>query len=139
MCSLGTQLERLLSIVPRDRVLVIVLDDIASNPRNEYLRVLDFFWASPMTVARSSRFATLQEPLDGQNWHGALNLLLQAKRRLGMKGGLGAATWLMAATQFDQPRLPLPTDAAAILKEHFASDVELLGKLLGRNLRHWLT
>jgi hypothetical protein len=71
VCSLGAQLERLLSIVRRDRVLVIVLDDVASNPRNEYLRVLEF-WASPTTAARSSLFATRQECLNGQYWHGAL-------------------------------------------------------------------
>jgi hypothetical protein len=137
MCSLGAQLERLLSIVRRDRVLVIVLDDIVSNPRNEYLRVLEFLGVpddgrSQFPVrnsARASRWPKLAR---------CTYLLLQAKRRLGMKGGLGAATWLMAATQLEQARPPLPTDAAAILKEHFASDVELLGKLLGRNLRHWL-
>jgi hypothetical protein len=138
MCSLGAQLERLLSIVPIDRVLIIVLDDMASNPRNEYLRVLEFLGVpddgrSQFPVrnsARASRWPKLTR---------CTYLLLEAKRRLGIKDGLGAATWMMAATQFEQPRPPLPTAAEAILKNHFGSDVERLGKLLGRDLRHWLT
>ena len=41
-CKLGEQLERLWSLVPEERVLVIVLDDVKENPRREYLRVLEF-------------------------------------------------------------------------------------------------
>lgn len=41
-CSLGTLLERLFGYVERDRVLILVLDDVRANPRNEYLKVLDF-------------------------------------------------------------------------------------------------
>lgn len=39
---LGTQLKRLFDTVPRERVLVLVLDDVRENPRREYLRVLKF-------------------------------------------------------------------------------------------------
>ena len=42
VCKLGEQVERLFRIVPRDRVLVLVLDDVKANPRGEYLKVLDF-------------------------------------------------------------------------------------------------
>jgi Sulfotransferase family len=138
ICSLGAQLERLLSIVPRDRVLVIVLDDMASNPRNEYLRVLNFLGVpddgrSQFRVHNSAR---------APRWPNLLRwtyLLLRAKRGLGIKGGLGVATWMMAATQFEQQLPSLPTDVTETLKKHFAGDVERLGKLLGRDLRHWLS
>ena len=42
VCSLGSQLKRVLSIVDRDRVHVEILDDLMDDPRNLYLRVLDF-------------------------------------------------------------------------------------------------
>lgn len=40
--SLGEQVERLLSIVPREQVHIIVLDDFSADPAREYGRVLDF-------------------------------------------------------------------------------------------------
>lgn len=41
-CALGSQLERLYRTAEKKRVLTLWLDDIKVNPRNEYLRVLDF-------------------------------------------------------------------------------------------------
>jgi hypothetical protein len=138
LCALGAQLERLLTIVPRDRVLVIVLDDLASNPRAEYLRVLEFLGVPDdgrlqfpvCNSARASRWPKLRR------W---IYLFLQAKHRLGITRGSGAASWVLAATQIEQPLPPLPSDKAAKLSEHFADDVERLGELLGRDLQHWLT
>lgn len=42
ICRLGTQLERLFAQVPRERILVLNLDDVKRNPKLEYLKVLDF-------------------------------------------------------------------------------------------------
>jgi len=42
VCKLEEQLERLYTLVPKEKVLVIVLDDVKMNPRREYLKVLEF-------------------------------------------------------------------------------------------------
>ena len=42
VCRLGAQLERLLTVVPRSQLLVLVLDDIAADPRREYIKALEF-------------------------------------------------------------------------------------------------
>jgi hypothetical protein len=41
-CAFGAQLERPISDVSKDLLLVVVLDDLANKPRREYLRVLQF-------------------------------------------------------------------------------------------------
>ena len=41
-CALGAQLRQLLSVVARDRVLTILFDDIVQDPRQMYLRALQF-------------------------------------------------------------------------------------------------
>ncbi len=41
-CAIGTQLEKLFNVVSRERVLVIVLDDLKRNPRREWLRIMNF-------------------------------------------------------------------------------------------------
>jgi len=41
-CALGAQMERLLAVAARERVLPVVLDDMATDPSAEYLRVLRF-------------------------------------------------------------------------------------------------
>ncbi len=41
-CSLGKQLERLLFVVPRERVLVIELSELNADPKHQYQRVVGF-------------------------------------------------------------------------------------------------
>jgi Sulfotransferase family len=138
MCSLGAQLERLLRIVPPEHVLVIILDDISSNPQNEYLRVLKFLSVpydgrSHFPVYNSAR---------ASRWPSLLRwayLLVQAKQRLGITRGWGIWGRMMAASQFEKERPALSKDMVATLKKYFDDDIKLLGKLLGRDLRHWLS
>ncbi len=42
LCSLGTQLEALFDLIPRERLHIIVLDDIKENPRREWVKLLSF-------------------------------------------------------------------------------------------------
>ena len=40
--ALGAQMQRLFTALPRDPVLAILLDDVATDPRREYVRALRF-------------------------------------------------------------------------------------------------
>jgi len=141
VCRLGDQIERLFSLVPRERILVLVLDDIRDNPRREYLKVLEF----------------LGVPDDGRENFPVQNpakqvrsYVLQKIITLGMKGEravkerLGLApvnstffktlnTWNKVA----RPRPPLPAELRAQMEAYFAPDVLKLSRLLGRDFSHW--
>ena len=137
MCKLGVQVERLFSIVPASRVLPIVLDDLSADPREEYLRVLRFLGLKDdgrrdfaiYNKAKKTRWPSLTR---------ATFDLIQIKGRLGVNLGLNLWNRFSSLNTIEAPRAQLPLETEMVLRDYFARDVELLGKLLGRNFEHWL-
>ena len=137
ICSLGMQLEKLYKIVPSSRVLTIILDDIRADPRHEYLRVLQF-----LGVSDDGRLDfPIHNPASAFRYPGiqrAAYPILHLKDRLGVSGGLGLWTRMENLMRVEKPRKPLTPEMISVLNEYFSQDVELLGRLLGRDLRQWL-
>lgn len=141
-CRLGEQLERLYSIVPEERVLVLVLDDMKENPRREYLKVLEFLGVpddgrqafpvyNPAREWRSRRVGRLVRALArGVAWSKHVKGLLP-------KRSLGIVNRLQAWNARQRPRPPLPPDLRAELEAYFAEDVRKLERLLGREFPQW--
>jgi hypothetical protein len=137
VCALGVQLQRLLQMVPAHRVFPIVLDDMIADPRREYLRLLTFLRLNDdgravfpvYNQARALRWPSLAR---------AMFVAGQLKRRAGITRSLKLWEWLSAINRAEGPRAPLPPETAALLRRHFSDDVTLLGRQLGRDLRHWL-
>jgi hypothetical protein len=138
VCSLGMQLERLFMTVSSHRVLTLILDDIRADPRREYLRVLEF-----LGVPDNGRLNfPLYNPASAFRWPGlqrVVCLILESKYRLGVRRGLGLWTAVENLLRIERPRESLTTEMIAVLQEYFSKDVELLGRLLGRDLRRWLS
>lgn len=137
VCSLGSQLERLYDRVKPARVLTLVLDDIQENPRQEYLRILDFLGACD--DGRSS-FPTLNpaKELRSPLTRKAVMAVGKAKRRLGLYRGLGVLRAIDRRNTLYRPRSPLTPELKHELQHYFAADVEKLSALLGRDLTGWL-
>lgn len=137
ICSLGAQLKRLLSLVPADRVLVVILDDLRADPRREYLRTLTFlgvhdderFEFPIYNTAVHVRWPALQR---------SFFCLSEIKTRLGFESRSRLLARLEPINWVRKSRSPLPPDLEAALKKYFSSDVNLLGRLLDRDLRSWL-
>lgn len=136
-CRLGEQLGRLFSHVPKERVLVIVLDDMAANPVVEYQRVLSF----------------LGVPNDGRDEFPVLNqrkavrfVLLsyitrcwgEMKRAVGIKRRLGIGSRLRNLNRQRPQGIPELSSMRAELISYFQEDVRLLEGLLHRDLSRWL-
>lgn len=137
ICSVGAQLEKLLSVVSANRVLVIILDDLGVDPHREYLRVLKFLDCPD------------DERLEFPVYNTAVNLrwvaltrffgcLSEIKCRLGMLSHTGLAAPLNRINQFCEPRPKLSAAMEAALKKYFRGDVERLSRLLDRDLRSWV-
>lgn len=137
VCRLGAQVQHLLAVVPRERVLVVVLDDLVADARAEYLRVLRF-----LGVEDDGRTAfPIHNRARIPRWRGvarAAHLMLEVKNRLGVNFGLKLWDAIAAANRVDGARPPLDADTSALLRAHFADDVRLLGSMLDRDLGHWL-
>jgi hypothetical protein len=138
VCSLGMQLERLYKIVPSYRILTIILDDIRTDPRSEYLRVLKFLGVAD----DGRRDFPVYNPANGLRYpwiQRVASPILRLKYRLGVSGGLGLWTRVVNLMRVERPRKPLAPEMISVLNEYFSKDVELLGQLLGRDLRCWLS
>jgi len=140
--KLGTQLERLYSLVPRDRVHVVLLDDVKANPRREYLRVLEYLdlpddgrvdfpvhnqareWRSK-ALARSIR--TLAR---GVGW--AKHVSKVVPRR-----SLGIIKRARALNVRERPRPAMTRELHSIIAAYLAEDIVLLERLLRRDLSEW--
>jgi hypothetical protein len=137
VCSLGSQLERLYKIIPRNRVHTILLDDIKANSRAEYLKVLAFLGVdddgrlefSVKNPAKRLRIPPLRR---------ATRLLGTVKRFFRIRQSLGLLNILDRLNMEYRPRSQLSTSTRQTLNDYFISDVELLSKLIGRDLSHWL-
>jgi len=143
MCKLGEQLERLFNIVPRERVLILVLDDIKENPRREYLKVLDF-----LGVPDDGRQEfPVKNPAKVRRWpwlYKGVRLLGRASRKTKQLLGIptNRRTGILRVTNSInikyRPRSPMPVQLRKELIEYFKPDVEKLGRLIDRDFSHWL-
>ncbi len=137
-CKLGFILSRIYEQVPRERVLVLVLDDIKKNPRKEYIKILEFLG---IPDDGRTHFPVLN-PSKTIRWRFLRNMVRRIGRmrdRLGLPPlGRGIFTALMRFTTKPEPREPLPEDFTSEMREFYRKDVELLSRLIHRDLSHWL-
>ncbi len=143
VCKLGEQLERLFKTVPRDRVLILVLDDVKENPRREYLKVLDF-----LGVPDDGRTEfPVYNPAKERRWPWLRKAVLTAgkvsrvvKTTLGIPSiwGTGILTKVDMINLRYRPRPPMPPELRAEITQYFREDILLLSSLLNRDFSAWL-
>jgi hypothetical protein len=140
---LGQQMQRLFNCVARDRVKVLLLQDLASDPRGTYENVLaflgvpsdsrtDFPKENANQVDRSRFLARLvkRPPFP-------LNIL-----RLQYRTHVGIGTWparvFARLNRKSVSRVPMSTEFRRELEAEFHDDVRLLERLIDRDLSHWI-
>jgi hypothetical protein len=136
MGKLGEQVDRLFSMVPEQRRLVLLYDDLRRDPREFYLRVLDFlaleddgrtdFTPENISMGRRSDFLGT-----------TINLLAEAKRKMKVSHSFNVLQPLLAFNRVDRRRQPLSTELKREMQAYFESDINLLSRLLQRDLSHW--
>ena len=137
-CSLGKQLERLYTRVSERDVLPILLEDVQSDPRSIWLQIMSFLGlpddgrtSFPVkNVSKQRRFRQL----------GYMNRIYTSlQRHLKLPPlGLGVLTAVDQANIQKRLRQPLSAEMSQELIGCFSDDVRLLGRLLNRDLEHWL-
>lgn len=137
ICQLGAQLKRLYSQVSRERVHIVVFDDLKTDPCQEYQRVLaflgvpddgrqDFPLHNPAKERRSRPLCLIVK------W------LSDAKKGLRITKRFGILNMIDRGNTRARQRPPLKPEMRRILIEYFTDDIQLLEALLGRDLSHWL-
>lgn len=139
---LGSQLARLYEHIPRERVLVLWLDDLITDPRALYLRTLAFLGLpddgrrdfTPANSARQFRHPMLGRLL-GQRPRWLQGGIDRTKRRLGPTR-LARLESLVAKPA---AQAVIPTELERELRDEFQPEIERLADLTGRDLSDWLT
>ena len=137
-CLLGQQVKRLLDKVPRVRILFVFLEDLRSNPRQEYLKILSFL--NTVDDGRQDFCAMNQrsEP-KFQFITRILGTLNHMKNSLGIKKafGLGAVIGKVNTQRITKPE-KYNQEFLADLQEYFNDDIKTLSNLTNRDLSEWL-
>jgi hypothetical protein len=141
------QINRYLEVFSRDRVRVILYEDLATDPRTIYRKILEFLEVDPHHMEPGG-FKVI-------NGHKSVKSGLMQKvisdpliRSTALKVGRKLPRSIFIALQRAEVRLwksntrlerrpPIPSDIAARLKREFEPEVQRLSELLGRDLSHW--
>ena len=137
LCSLGQQVERLLDLVPRERVKIILLEDVAKDPAAVYRDALRFLGVPDDGRAE---FTVLNQAKT-RRWPGLLVvawLVTSLKKLLGIERGFGLWTRIDAKNRVERPRAGVTSQMRQTLRNAFAADIALLQRLIGRDLSRWL-
>ena len=144
IASYSAQIERLLSIFPRDQVKFILYDDFKSNTRQVYLDVLDF-----LGLEDDNRHEfPAENPSQRYKIHWLGDFLLDQPRWLEiLKSWVKRIFRIKRLTMISSfikkhnvevgKREPLPPHLITELKNEFREDVARVSSLIQRDLSHW--
>ena len=153
----ATYLERLFRVVGRERCLVVILDDLAANPSQQYRQFMEFVGLEPV---RCGDFAVYRAGCDVRSlWLQRLlkRRMIQARQLLA-RANVGAQSASVAAhnpgpamrlilslrerllrwNRVPPSPQPLSRRVQAEICRHFEGEVVRLRNLIGRDLTHWL-
>jgi hypothetical protein len=155
----GTYVERLFAAVGRERCHVVVFDDLVRDPEAEYRRIMGFLGLEPVesvevAVVREGkqvRYPWLQRALKRPP-RSLLPYLtnIQYRRRLAKPGAekisnggvtdklLSLRKRILKWNEVDRPREIVPLEVQQDIRLHLKDEIDHLGKLIGRDLSHWL-
>jgi hypothetical protein len=138
---LGRQMERLFSVVPKERVKVIIFDDFVKNTLSVYEEVLRFLGVPSdgrRTFPKINPNKSVKWPWFQQNINILNNVWLVLRPRLGLTKGTGIRTWLRSLNSKSEERQPISNHLRYELSEFFYEDIKKLSRLIDRDLSQWI-
>jgi hypothetical protein len=137
-CKLGEQLARLYNIVPAEKVLCILLDDLRVSPEREYQRVLRFLGIEQKCGGIIFEKKNEYRKIRILGLDRVIKMLLYLKRKSGITHSFGVLRTVNKLNTGAQKREPLSVELRQELIHYFRNDVQLLSRLLDRDLSVWL-
>lgn len=144
---LGHWVERLLARTGRERVMVVVQEDMCDRPRELNAELCAFVGVDDdgrdrfprRFKSKSYRHRWIHELLFKPP--APVRRAVQRRERSGRRAAPSltrARKRLLYWNRADRPAPPLDPSLRGTLRDAFAADVERLGRVLGRDLGHWL-
>jgi hypothetical protein len=144
VAMLGAQVERLLSLFPRDQVKLILFDDFKDSSASVYADVLGFLGVEhdgrsefPLVNENAEHRSELLSRVTQRPPQGLMKLARAIKRMLGLSR-LGVLDVLRNANARTTRRRALSPELRSRIAAGFSDDIRLLELLIHRDLGHWL-
>lgn len=135
VCKLGEQIERLLQQLSRDKLLVLTVDELRSNPGAVYDRILRFL---NLPNDNRTEFPTLNVARTVPTWLSVVTRRVSdLKRKFGVQVGFGVVNGLNRRLARRQ-KTSISDAMRKELVEYFRDDVRRLERLLDQDFSHWL-
>jgi len=139
--ALGTHLERILQKIPRERLFVILLDDLKSNPDKVWAELVDFLGVKKIPTPPPPR-KNVAKTFRNKAVH-KLYLLFRElsertysfRKKIGLTNtGFGTFFHNLLLKPY---KYKMPAEVRRELTEYFKGEIEKLERLLGRDLSAW--
>ncbi len=144
IAKLGEQLERLMSVFPKEQIKIIFSEDFFKNTNYIYKEILTYLGLPDIHRRNFPRI--------NQNKHHKFEWLANFTQRppkklfniaLGIKKAidierLGVMDALQKVNVTETPRQPLPGNFKMQLIQEYHDDIVKLSRLTGRDLNHWM-
>jgi hypothetical protein len=153
----GSYVERLYSVVGKDRCLVMTFDDFTANTEQQYRRFMDFAGLEPRPRAnfepRRSGYAIrhqwlqrllkrppnrVREYLAGQHFRQRLADPGKAEEETAQQAIWSIRKRLLRWNRENRPPEPVPLETQREIAAYYRDEVEHLARLIDRDLSHWL-
>jgi hypothetical protein len=140
------QVRRYFNVFGRERVQVIVYDDLAADVRGVYCRTLEFLGVNSTRIETDFQVINSNKSVEHSALRGLLSdpLVRSTAVAIGRRlprpifaalQDLERRIWKLNSRSENRP--PLAPEVRAQLQREFAPEVERLSELLGRDLTHW--
>lgn len=131
VCSLGSQMYKVLNIIDRERIHIELQDDLLQDSRRVYLRVLDFM-GIPDDGRNSFLKTNAGRKLSNTVLYSILRSSIVKKSAITIKQIFNLKT-----LGFGRPDLHMTNELKTFLTCQFEEEIAIIENLLRRDLRHW--
>lgn len=143
VATVSTQLQRFIDVFSREQLLVIVFDDFKRDPRAAYQRVLEHLGVppddrqdfEPVNESKVHRMRWLSRFTERPP-RPLLKVAMELKQLLGIES-LRVLPKIREVNLEKRRRVPLRPEMVAELQGFYATEVDALGRLIGRDLSAW--
>lgn len=143
VCSLGSQLQRLVDAVPANQLKIILFDDFITDTRKVYNEVLTFLEIpenNDVEFSRVNESSKPRFPLLAKLSHQSTDVfdpyVKFIKKIFGIKR-VGLTRYLKKVNKKKNTKALLSESFKTELYEKFKSEIALIEKILDRDLSHW--
>lgn len=141
----GEQIEKLLTIFPRQQIQIIWYEDFAADTRKAYESALNFLEVPTegkviferINSNKYHRFSILGK-LSEKPPKSIVKLVMKTKQIIGLEK-LGILDLIRAINKQEKKRHPLSSQIYSEIITEYKEDIDKLSKILGKDLSNWTT